>query len=67
MVIGVFSLTVVNVSLLSSSIITSELAGSVELVLSRTNNAVGPVSVLVTTVDGTAQSNLLQLYSQSYP
>ena len=47
---------VVNVSVESSSLSTFELAGSIEVRLLKTNNAVGPVTVLVRTMDGTASS-----------
>lgn len=55
----ILSLTVVNVSVESVSLTTSELAGSVQVRLLKTNNAIGPVSVLVSTSDGTAQSTTI--------
>ena len=61
MVIDFVSLTVVNVSVESSLLTTSELAGSVEIRLLKTDNAVGPVTVLVSTVDGTAQSTYMYM------
>lgn len=61
MVIDFVSLTVVNVSVESLLLTTSELAGSVEIRLLKTDNAVGPVTVLVSTVDGTAQSTYMYM------
>ena len=57
----IFFLTVVNVSVESSLLTTSELAGSVEIRLLKTDNAIGPVTVLVSTVDGTAQSTYMYM------
>lgn len=46
---------VVNVSVEQRFVSFSELAGSVQVGLVKTNNAVGQVSVIVSTMDGTAQ------------
>ena len=46
---------VVNVSVEQSFVSFSELAGSVQVDLVKTDNAVGQVSVIVSTMDGTAQ------------
>ena len=54
-------LAVVNVSVEQRSISISELAGSVQVALLKTDNAVGPVSVVVSTTDGTAQGKCNQL------
>ena len=40
----------------SLTLSTSELAGTVQINLLKTQNAIGPVSVMVATSDGTAQS-----------
>ena len=50
------SYPVVNVSVESLTLSTSELAGTVQINLLKTQNAIGPVSVMVVTSDGTAQS-----------
>ena len=50
-----FFFVVVNVSVESPRLDTSEVIGSVQIRLLKTNNAVGPVSVFVSTMDGTAQ------------
>ena len=64
--IFLLSHAVVNVSVESSTLTTSELAGSVEVRLLKTDNAIGPVTVLVSTVDGTAQSTCITILHVLY-
>ena len=52
----------VNVSVEQRFVSVSELAGSVQVGLVKTNNAVGQVSVIVSTMDGTAQGVYLKVH-----